>query len=100
MAAAALFGAREDAVAHAERIPSPILHHPYTRRRGARLPALGPCPDGIALDRRDAEHGYARQPTILVECRTRSHFDQTHVGHVPVHWPCCELKYGIRAGRE
>src|SRR3546814_17441557 len=41
MAAAALFGAREDAVAHAERIPSPLLHHPYTRRRGARLPALG-----------------------------------------------------------
>src|SRR3546814_11723728 len=65
------------------RIPSPLLHHPYTRRRGARLPALGHCPDGIALDRRDAEHGHARQPAMLVECPPRCHVDQPLVRHFP-----------------
>ncbi len=87
MAAAAFLGAREDAVADAERAPrtfrASLLHHAQPRRGTGAFPAFGHRPDIAALDRRDAQHGYARQAAMFVKGAARRQIDEPLVGHIP-----------------
>ena len=69
-----LLGAREDAVADAERrAPALALHHPQPRRRPFRLPALGHRPGAAAIvDVDDAQHRHLGHAAHLVEGAARA----------------------------
>ena len=83
-AALALLGARQHAVADAERaILAAPLHHPKPRRRPFRLPALRHRPGAAAVvDVDDAKHRHLGHAAHLVERAPGRGIDQPFVGHV------------------
>jgi hypothetical protein len=78
------FGARQQAVADAERRAAPLaLHHPKPRRRPVRLPALRHRERATAVvDVDHPQHRHLRHPAELVESAGGARIDQPLVGHV------------------
>ena len=80
---ARFLGAREDAIARAERRSLAALDHAQPRRRPRlRLPALRHRDDTIAIGIDDAQHRHLRHAARLVEGATWRGVDQPLVRHV------------------
>ncbi len=82
MALTTLLGAREDAIADAERALAPTLDDAQHRRRRSRLPRFGRRDRLIVVDSDDAQHGNLGHAAADGEGAARRKVDQPVIGHV------------------